>query len=81
MDLSGEFDDGGGSFGMFARLAQVVYTVTRSADIDEVVFSVDGEVVTVFSAEGIGSTEPSNEMTTTTCCLRFSSIPLPGVSR
>jgi germination protein M len=53
VDLSGEFDDGGGSFGMFARLAQVVYTVTRSADIDEVVFSIDGEVVTVFSAEGI----------------------------
>jgi germination protein M len=53
VDLSGEFDDGGGSFGMFARLAQVVYTVTRLADIDEVVFSVDGEGVTVFSAEGI----------------------------
>lgn len=43
----------GGSFGMFARLAQVVYTVTRSAEVDEVVFSVDGEMVTVFSAEGI----------------------------
>jgi germination protein M len=53
VDLSGKFDDGGGSFGMFARLAQVVYTVTRSAEVDEVVFSIDGEVVTVFSAEGI----------------------------
>ncbi len=53
VDLSGEFDDGGGSFGMFARLAQVVYTVTRSAEVDEVVFSIDGEMVTVFSAEGI----------------------------
>ena len=53
VDLSGEFDDGGGSFGMFARLAQVVYTVTRAAEIDEVVFSIDGEVVTVFSGEGI----------------------------
>ena len=53
VDLSGTFDDGGGSFGMFARLAQVVYTVTRAADVDEVVFSIDGEKVTVFSAEGI----------------------------
>jgi spore germination protein GerM len=53
VDLSGEFDEGGGSLGMFARLAQVVYTVTRAAEVDEVVFSIDGEVVTVFSAEGI----------------------------
>ncbi len=53
VDLSGEFDEGGGSFGMLARLAQVVYTVTRAAEVDEVVFSIDGEVVTVFSAEGI----------------------------
>ena len=53
VDLSGEFDDGGGSFGMFARLAQMVYTVTRAAEVDEVVFSIDGEVVTVFSSEGI----------------------------
>jgi len=53
VDLSGAFDDGGGSFGMFARLAQVVYTVTRSAEVDEVVFSIDGDVVTDFSSEGI----------------------------
>ncbi|MGH8948923.1 MAG: Gmad2 immunoglobulin-like domain-containing protein [Acidimicrobiia bacterium] len=53
VDLSEEFDDGGGSFGMFARLAQVVYTVTRAAEVDEVVFDIDGEVVTVFSEEGI----------------------------
>jgi spore germination protein GerM len=53
VDLSGEYDDGGGSFGMFARLAQVVYTLTRLPDVDEVAFSVDGEPVTTFSSEGI----------------------------
>ena len=53
VDLSGEYDDGGGSFGMFARLAQVVYTLTRLPDVDEVAFSVDGELVTTFSSEGI----------------------------
>jgi spore germination protein GerM len=58
IDLSGEFDDGGGSFGMFARLAQVVYTATGLADVDEVVFVVDGEEVTVFSAEGIELDRP-----------------------
>jgi hypothetical protein len=53
VDLSGEYDDGGGSFGMFARLAQVVYTLTRLPDIEEVAFDIDGEPVTTFSAEGI----------------------------
>ena len=53
VNLSGGFDDGGGSFGMFARLAQVVYTLTRLPDIDEVAFEIEGEVVTTFSSEGI----------------------------
>jgi germination protein M len=53
VDLSGEYDDGGGSFGMFARLAQVVYTLTRLPDVDEVAFAIEGEMVAVFSSEGI----------------------------
>jgi spore germination protein GerM len=53
VDLSGEFDDGGGSFGMFARLAQVVYTLTRLPEVDDVVFEIEGEMVTVFSSQGI----------------------------
>ncbi|HEX5695633.1 MAG TPA: GerMN domain-containing protein [Acidimicrobiia bacterium] len=53
VDLSTEYDDGGGSFGMFARLAQVVFTLTRLPDIEGVAFSIDGEPVTVFSSEGI----------------------------
>jgi len=53
VNVSGEFDDGGGSFSMFARLAQVVYTMTRLEGIDSVVFEVDGDPVTVFSSEGI----------------------------
>jgi germination protein M len=53
LDLSGEYDDGGGSFGMFARLAQVVYTLTRLPEVDEVAFEIEGQMVTVFSSEGI----------------------------
>ena len=53
VDLSGEFDDGGGSFSMFARLAQVVYTLTRIDGIDQVEFLIEGQPVTVFSSEGI----------------------------
>ena len=53
VDLSDEYDEGGGSFGMFARLAQVVYTLTRIPGIQEVAFDIEGEPVTTFSSEGI----------------------------
>lgn len=53
VNLSDEFDDGGGSFSMFARLAQVVYTATRLEGIDSVAFEIEGEPITVFSSEGI----------------------------
>ena len=53
VDLSGEFDDGGGSASMFARLAQLTFTLTAYPDIDVVNLELDGVPVTVFSAEGI----------------------------
>jgi spore germination protein GerM len=53
VDLSDEFDDGGGSASMFARLAQVVYTLTRIDGVDQVEFLIAGEPVEVFSSEGI----------------------------
>ena len=58
VDLSSEFDDGGGSAGMFARLAQVVFTVTRATGVGEVAFDIAGEPVTVFSSEGIELNRP-----------------------
>jgi germination protein M len=53
VDLSREFGSGGGSASMFARLAQVVYTATQFPTVDEVQLELDGQLVTVFSAEGI----------------------------
>lgn len=53
VDLSGEYDDGGGSLAMFTRLAQVVYTLTQFPTVEGVVFELDGELVEVFSGEGI----------------------------
>jgi germination protein M len=53
VDLSREFESGGGSLSMFARLAQVVYTVSQWPTVDEVAFELDGQPVTVFSNEGI----------------------------
>jgi germination protein M len=58
VDLSREFESGGGSFSMTARLAQVVYTVTQFPTVDEVEFELDGQPVTVFSGEGIVLDEP-----------------------
>ncbi|MFP4514038.1 MAG: Gmad2 immunoglobulin-like domain-containing protein [Acidimicrobiales bacterium] len=58
VDLSREFESGGGSFSMFSRLAQVVYTVTQFPTVDEVSFELDGEPVTAFSGEGIMLDEP-----------------------
>jgi spore germination protein GerM len=60
VDLSGEYDDGGGSFGMVARLAQVVFTLTRLPNVDGVLFSIDGATVTTFSSEGIELDGPQN---------------------
>jgi hypothetical protein len=59
VDLSREFESGGGSASMFGRLAQVVYTVTQFPTVDSVTFRLDGQPVTVFSGEGIILDGPS----------------------
>ena len=53
VDLSGSFDDGGGSPSMFLRLAQLVHTATQFPTVERVALRLDGEPVTTFSAEGI----------------------------
>jgi spore germination protein GerM len=53
VDLSAEYESGGGSLAMFMRLAQVVYTVTQFPTVEGVLFELDGQPVEVFSGEGI----------------------------
>ena len=53
VELSQEFDDGGGSATMFGRLAQLTYTLTGIDGIDAVLLMENGAVVEVFSNEGI----------------------------
>jgi germination protein M len=53
VDLSSEFESGGGSLSMQMRLAQVVFTLTQFPTVDRVAFRLDGEPVSVFSGEGI----------------------------
>lgn len=58
IDLSGRYDDGGGSLSMQARLAQVVFTATRFPTIHKVQFELDGKPVTSFGGEGIVLNHP-----------------------
>jgi spore germination protein GerM len=53
IDLSEEFESGGGTFGVTARLAQVVYTLDQFPTVDAVEFYIEGAKVTVFSSEGV----------------------------
>ncbi|MDX6549622.1 MAG: hypothetical protein QOJ31_306, partial [Gaiellales bacterium] len=53
VDLSSEYQSGGGSLSMTMRLAQVVYTLTQFATVKRVALRLDGSPVTVFSGEGI----------------------------
>lgn len=53
VNLTGRFASGGGSMGMFGRLAQLTYTATQFPTVTRVNLQLDGKAVTVFSSEGI----------------------------
>jgi germination protein M len=58
VDLTSEFESGGGSLSMQMRLAQVVYTLTQFPTVKGVLFSLDGEQVDVIGGEGILVDQP-----------------------
>jgi spore germination protein GerM len=53
IDLSREFESGGGSLSVLGRVAQVVYTATSFEDIDAVEFLIEGVPVDVLTGEGL----------------------------
>ena len=53
VDLSREFESGGGTALMRARLNQVFYTVTQPGSIEGVALSIDGRPLEVFGGEGL----------------------------
>lgn len=53
VDLSKEYESGGGTMSMSARLGQVVYTLTQFPSIESVLFKLDGKPIEVFSGEGL----------------------------
>jgi hypothetical protein len=53
VDLSREFESGGGSLSMLLRVASVVYTLTQFPTVEEVRFELDGRPVEAIGGEGI----------------------------
>jgi hypothetical protein len=58
VDLSPDYETGGGSSRMRMRLAQVVYTLTQFPTVSGVLLEIDGRSVTAFSSEGIDVGDP-----------------------
>jgi sporulation and spore germination protein/immunoglobulin-like protein involved in spore germination len=52
VDLSREFETGGGSASVLGRLGQVVYTLTQFPSVKSVLFEVEGREVHAFGGEG-----------------------------
>jgi hypothetical protein len=59
VDLSKEFESGGGSASVMTRLGQMVYTLTQFPTVKSVVFEIEGERKTVFSGEGVVLDKPA----------------------
>ena len=62
VDLSDDYDDGGGSLSMTARIAQVVFTATQFDNSDRVLFWMEGESIEFLGGEGIVLDEPLARM-------------------
>ena len=59
VDLSEEFESGGGSSSVLTRLGQLVYTLTQFPTVRSVVIQIEGETKTVFSSEGVSLDKPT----------------------
>lgn len=58
IDLSGEFESGGGSLSMQGRTAQIVHTLTRFPSVQRVAFHLDGRPVSAIGGEGVVVSPP-----------------------
>jgi hypothetical protein len=58
INLSSEFESGGGSASVLTRLGQVVYTVTQFPSVTSVKFQIEGRAAGAFSSEGLVLDKP-----------------------
>jgi hypothetical protein len=57
VDLSGDFQSGGGSLSMQLRVAEVVFTATQFSSVETVSIELDGEAVEAIGGEGVDATD------------------------
>lgn len=53
VDLTSQFESGGGTLSMTARVAQIVFTATQFDDVDAVLFWLDGTPIEFLGGEGL----------------------------
>jgi germination protein M len=58
VDVSSEFESGGGSLSMTARVAQVVFTATQFDNVERVLFLMDGAPIEFLGGEGLVLVDP-----------------------
>jgi sporulation and spore germination protein/immunoglobulin-like protein involved in spore germination len=58
VDLTSEYESGGGSASMNMRIAQIVYTLTQFPTVKGVLFELDGRRVDVLGGEGVVVDQP-----------------------
>ncbi|MCB0996933.1 MAG: GerMN domain-containing protein [Acidimicrobiales bacterium] len=61
VDLSSEFESGGGTLSVTARVAQLVFTLTQFPTVDTVDVWIDGEAVEYLTGEGFEAEDLSRE--------------------
>lgn len=78
VDLSSEFESGGGSLSMTLRVAQVVMTLTQFDTVDTVDIRLDGEAVEAIGGEGVPATGLSRDDVRDQTPLILVESPVPG---
>lgn len=58
VDLTSEYESGGGSASMSMRIAEIVYTLTQFPTVKGVLFELDGQPVDVIGGEGVDVDHP-----------------------
>ncbi len=78
VDLSGEFQSGGGSLSMQLRVAEVVFTLTQFDTVESVSFALDGEAVESIGGEGVDATDVTRADLTNVTPFILVESPVPG---